>query len=209
MAPRNPQDPGDRRNPWTRPGYITAATFLGALVILAIILVATSGSGTTHTTQTQASNPTPAPHHERPGDDDARSGNPDRLHPPRRQPERPVHIAATGNLVGAGRFDEHTSSAHDPGPAARQAACYGIRASLTALPARFSLRSTSGLKAPRRPQRQVFRHLAISGLPRTLGTNSAASTIQRPGAIRGYKYESYTPSKANLIVVIKGQSGRP
>ena len=57
MAPRNPQDPGDRRNPWTRPGYITAATFLGALVILAIILVATSGSGTTHTTQTQASNP--------------------------------------------------------------------------------------------------------------------------------------------------------
>ena len=85
MAPRNPQDPGDRRNPWTRPGYITAATFLGALVILAIILVATSGSGTTHTTQTQASNPTTTTTTSTStATTTRRSANPDRLHPRRR-----------------------------------------------------------------------------------------------------------------------------
>ena len=106
MAPRNPQDPGDRRNPWTRPGYITAATFLGALVILAIILVATSGSGTTHTTQTQASNPTTtATTTQTSATTTTRSANPDRLHPRRREARasRPASAATgtNGAQVGA------------------------------------------------------------------------------------------------------------
>ena len=147
MAPRNPQDPGDRRNPWTRPGYITAATFLGALVILAIILVATSGSGTTHTTQTQASNPTTtATTTQTPRRPRRRSANPG---PPAPSPPAtrsiPTGLPPPGTS-GAGRLDEHPSSAHAPWVPKRRKRVYGTGASHTARPARCSLRSTSGLQ---------------------------------------------------------------
>jgi len=52
---------------------------------------------------------------------------------------------------------------------------------------------------------QVFRHLAV-GAPKNLGNNDRLDS-NGPVQFAGYKYESYTPSTAQVIVVIKGYRG--
>jgi len=201
MAPRNPQDPGDRRNPWTRPGYITAATFLAALVILAIILVATSGGGTTHTTQTQASNPTTSSAVPTSTSTTAANrtactlaaGNQDipSTSPPSGTSWQQVGSMSTpqapttlGPQRTSGVFN--TCFAHSPAGA---------------LLAAFNLWAEGTAANPS----EVFQKLAV-GAPKNLG-NSDRLDSNGPVQFAAYKYGSYSPSKANVIVVIKGQSG--
>jgi hypothetical protein len=202
MAPRNPQDPGDRRNPWTRPGYITAATFLGALVILAIILVATSGSGTTHTTQTQASNPTTSTT-QTSATTTASSGNPTACTLAAGSQSVPSTSPPSGTSwqqVGSMSTPQAPTTLGPQRTSGVFNTCFAHSPS-GALLAAFNLWAEGTAASPS----EVFQKLAI-GAPKDLG-NSDRLDSNGPVQFAAYKYGSYSSSKANLIIVIKGQSG--
>jgi len=201
MAPRNPQDPGDRRNPWTRPGYITAATFLAALVILAIILVATSGGGTTHTTQTQASNPTTSP--AVPTSTSTTAGNPTACTLAAGNQDIPSTSPPSGTSwqqVGSMSTPQAPTTLGPQRTSGVFNTCFA-HSPAGALLAAFNLWAEGTAANPS----EVFQKLAV-GAPKNLG-NSDRLDSNGPVQFAAYKYGSYSPSKANVIVVIKGQSG--
>jgi len=209
MAPRNPQDPGDRRNPWTRPGYIAAATFLGALVILAIILVATSGGGTTHTTQTQASNPSTTTTTTQTSTATTTTvANPGGCTLPPGNQQVPTGAPPQGTTwsqVGAMSVPQapHTlGPQHATGPWNR---CFAHSPSGALLDViNFIGSASSGDPG------QVLDHLAV-GVPQSLPACDQGGSIDSaaggPVQLAGYKFDSYTPTNANVVLALKAPKG--
>jgi hypothetical protein len=201
MAPRNPQDPGDRRNPWTRPGFLAAASLLGALVVLAVILVATSGGGTTHTTQTQAGNPTTS---ETSATTTRSSGNPNACTLPaggQSIPSASPPLGTSWAQVGSMSTPQAPSRLGPQRSADGYAICFAHSASGALLAAfNFLAQSTA------HPSGQVYRHLAVNVPSQAYNTSSRLDN-EGPLQFAAYKYESYTGSTANLIVVIQSNQG--
>jgi hypothetical protein len=202
---RNPQDPGDRRNPWTRPGYITAATFLGALVILAIILIATSGGGTTHTTQTQASNPTSTTTTSTaPATTTSTTANPTACTLAAGKQSTPSTSPPPGTSwtqVGSMSTPQAPSTLGPQHDASGYGTCFAHSPSGALLAAfNFWAQGTA------HPSGEVYRHLAINVPSAALNTTTRLDD-QGPVQFAAYKYQSYTPSTASVIVVIKGNQG--
>ena len=204
MAPRNPQDPGDRRSPWTRPGFLTAAALLGALVILAIILVATSGGGTTHTTQTQASNPTTSTTSStHSATTPTTSVNPTActLSPGRQSiPTASPPAGTSWQQVGSMSTPQAPTTLGPQRTSGVFNTCFAHSPS-GALLAAFNLWAEGTAANPN----VVFQRLAI-GAPKNLG-NSDRLDSNGPVQFAAYKYQSYSASTANIIVVIKSESG--
>jgi hypothetical protein len=205
MAPRNPQDPGDRRSPWTRPGFLTAAALLGALVILAIILVATSGGGTTHTTQTQASNPATTASTASPTTTTSTAAaNPTacNLSPGRQSiPSASPPAGTSWQQVGSMSTPQAPSSLGPQRDQSGYATCFA-HSPAGALLAAFNFWA----QGTAHPSGDVYRHLAVNVPAQALNTSSR---LDDQGTVQfaAYKYQSYTPSIASLVVVIQSNQG--
>ena len=192
--PSNREDSSER-SPWSRPSVLISTAFLLALVLLGI-LVAAAGSGS--------------------------QGSALRTSPPTGQP--PATAATTAGAGGCTLPASDQSVPSSTPPAARWETvgsmlvpqnplvfgpqhssgpwntCFAHDPS-GALLAAFNLWAEGTTAAPS----DVFRNLAVD-TPANLG-NDDRLDADGPVQFAGYRYESYEPSTAELMVVIEGPQG--
>lgn len=207
MTPRNPQDPGDRRNPWTRPGSLAAAALLGAIAILAIILIATSGGGTNHHTQTQASNPTTSTSANH-SSTTTTAANPTGCTLPAGDQTIPSASPPTGTSwaqVGSMSAPQAPSTLGPQRTNGPWNTCFAHSPSGALLSViNFIATASSGNPG------QVLRHLAV-GVPAQLpACNQGGSIDDSAGGdiqLAGYRYSSYSPGSASVVLALKAPKG--
>jgi len=201
MPSRTPPDPGDRRNPWTRPGFIAAAALLATLAIIAVILAATSGGGTAHQSNIQASQPTTTT----PSSATTRSnsGNSTACTLPAGNQTIPSDSPPPGTSsaqVGSMSTPEEPATLGPQRTSGVFKTCFA-HSPAGALLAAFNLLAEDTAGNPS----DVYHRLSI-GAPRNLGNNDRLDS-NGPVQFAAYKYQSYTSSTAEILIVIKGYQG--
>jgi len=190
------EDRAPERSPWSRPGVLLSGAFLLALVLLGLVVAATTGgSGASH----PASTPTTAAHPAAPsnasvggcslpaGAQTVPSGGP----PPARwgtvgSMQVPQNPAMYGPQRSNGPWE--TCFAHNPSGA--------LLAAIN-----FYGESTTG-----QPEQDVMQRYGV-GVPSNLGSNAGLNT-SGPVQLAGYRYDSYTPQAAVVSVVFQGAEGK-
>jgi hypothetical protein len=185
------------RSPWSRPSVLISAAFLLALALLGVVVAATSNSSSTRgqltrtlTTAGQASQ-TPATATADACELPAAAQKVPSSSPPPAQWETvgsmqvPQNPAVFGPQRSAGPWN--TCFAHDPSGA---------------LLAAMNFWAEGTAVAPN----DLFARLAV-GAPRNLGSNTRLDS-GGPVQFAGYRYDSYTPSQAQIAVVFRGPEGK-
>ena len=191
------REPPSERSAWSRPSVLLSAAFLLALVLLGILVAAAGGGSHTSAVRTSPRTGEPAAGtatvNSRAGGCALRA--PDQSVPATSPP--PVQWQPVGSMeapqarssLGPGRIGGvwNTCFAHSPDGALL--AAFNLWAESTAAP--------SG---------QVYRHLAVDVPPPAYET---ATHLDDDGPVQfaGYRYQSYTPSTAQLLVVVRGPQG--
>lgn len=184
------------RSPWSRPSVLLSGAFLLALVLLGILVAATGGGShnTPPRTPSSAMAPSPSPTAAAgasgctppAADQSVPSSSP----PPARwgtvgSMQVPQSPAVFGPERSSGPWN--TCFAHDPSGALL--AAMNLWAEGTAVPAS-----------------ELFQRLAV-GAPKDLG-NGAQLDSSGPVQFSGYRYASYTPTEAQVAVVLRGPEGK-
>ena len=190
------REPVPERSPWSRPSVLLSAAFLLALVLLGI-LVAAAGGGSQGSVQ-----PTPPPTGQPPANAATTASGATGCALPASDQSVPATSPppARWETVGSMETPQAPSSL---GPAHVDGVwntCFAHSPN-GALLAAFNLWAEGTAAAPS----DVFRHLAV-GAPANLG-NEDRLDAEGPVQFAGYRYESYQPSTAKLMVVIKGPQG--
>ncbi|MGH2867160.1 MAG: hypothetical protein ACRDNK_06265 [Solirubrobacteraceae bacterium] len=190
----SPTEPAPERSPWSRPSVLLASAFLLALVLLGVLVAAIGDSGGGRhpaVPQTTAARPAGTPANASAcslpagvqavpstGPPQARWGTVGSM----RVPQSPA-------VFGPQRSDGpwETCFAHNPSGALL--AAMNLWAEGTAV-----------------PPNELFRRLAVDA-PRNLGS-SAQLDSRGPVQFAGYRYESYTPSDAQVTIVFQGPDGK-
>jgi hypothetical protein len=185
------------RSPWSRTSVLLSGAFLLALVLLGILVAATGGgSGTTapRTPSPAGQQTAPAPNAnagvggcELPaGYQTVPSSSPPAA---RWGTVGSVQVPQNPTVFGPERSSGpwNTCFAHDPSGALL--AAMNLWAEGTAVPAN-----------------ELFQRLAV-GAPKDLGS-SAQLDSKGPVQFDGYRYVSYTPAEAQLVVVFRGPEGK-
>jgi hypothetical protein len=183
------------RSPWSRPSVLLSGAFLLALVLLGVVVATTGGGAGTNDparTPTAAAPSTPTKAtasgcvENRAGSQSVPSSSPPQA---RWGTVGSMQVPQNPTVYGPERSDGpwETCFAHNP---------------TGALLAAMNLWAEGTAADPS----AVFAHLAI-GAPADLG-NSARLDAGGPVQFAGYRYESYDPTTARLLVVIRGPEGK-
>jgi len=192
----NEGEASSERSPWSRPSVLLSGAFLLALALLGILVAATGGSGGGQParTPTTASSPAAPPATATASgcaESPAGSQTVPSTSPPQAQwgTVGSMQVPQNPTVYGPERSDGpwETCFAHNPSGA---------------LLAAMNLWAEGTAADPS----AVFAHLAI-GAPADLG-NSDRLDAGGPVQFAGYRYESYDPTTARLLVVIRGPEGK-
>jgi hypothetical protein len=192
---------GEERSPWSKPSVMLSAMFLLALLVGGIAFVIFNGGNSTQSPGGAASKPggsAPAP---------ATTGQASTTScalPPGSQaiPSASPPPGTTWNQVGSMQAPQAPSTLGPERTSGVWNTCFAHSPN-GALLAAFNLWAEATAAVPS----DVFRHLAIRA-PAKLGNNQRLDEAAGgPVQFAGYKYQSYTPSAAEVIVVIKGPKG--
>ena len=188
----------DGPSEWQKPLWIASAIFLLALVGIAVWLVATKPAKVAPKT-TQGAQQRPS---SEAGVQTQRSSSTVCALPAGDQtvPYDSPPVGITWNEVGSMQAPQAASTLGPERTNGVWNTCFA-RSPSGALLAAFNLWAEGTAADPS----QVFQHLAV-GAPKNLGNNDRLDA-NGPVQFAGYKYESYTPSSAQVIVVIKGYRG--
>jgi hypothetical protein len=184
------------RSPWSRPSVLLSGAFLLALVLLGILVAATGGGSQKTPPQTPRSAVAPSPSPTAAagangctlpaGEQSVPSSSPP---PARWETVGSMQVPQSPEVFGpersSGRWN--TCFAHDPSGALL--AAMNVWAEGTAVPAS-----------------ELFQRLAV-GAPKDLG-NGAQLDSSGPVQFSGYRYVSYTPTEAQVAVVLRGPEGK-
>ena len=193
------QSPGQEVSPWSRPGVLLSGAFLLVLVLLGIV-VAVSGGGARHrktVVRAQIQTPSPAAASSTPSSSTActlASGAqavPSAGPPPARwETVGAMEVPQSPGVYGPERTHGiwSTCFAHSP-----------TGALLAAI--NFYAESTTGVSAE-----MVMKRYAV-GAPSNMGNNEGLDG-SGPVQLAGYRYVSYTPSQAEISIVLQGPQGK-
>jgi hypothetical protein len=192
----------EERSPWSKPSVMLSAMFLFALLLAGIAVMIFGGGNATHHS--------PPATHASTGPSSA--GSPAQTSRPaaaggcslpassQTVPYNSPPAGTTWNQVGSMETPQAPSTLGPQQSRGVWNTCFAHNPS-GALLATFNLWAEGTAAAPS----DVARHLAV-GAPASLGNNERLDA-SGPVQFAGYKYGSYTPSTAQIFVVIRGWRG--
>lgn len=195
MTPK--QRESEEQSPWARPSVLISGAFLLLLVLAGILIAVLGGGSTEHHAQATAQPPAP----QRPKISGA---NPNGCSLPAGNQTVPYASPPAGtqwgqvgsmsapqapSVFGPQRVNTVWNYCFAHNPAGALLAAFNFWAEGTAAP--------SG---------QVYRHLAID-VPAAAYPTSTRLDSDGPVQFAGYKYQSYDPSDATVVIVIRGPQG--
>jgi hypothetical protein len=202
MGPHDQHHDGhdEERSPWSKPSVMLSGMFVLALLVAGIaFLVLHNGNSRNHATAPR-STPTP-------GGGTASttpSGSTSGCTLPagsQRTPSTAPPDGTTWQQVGSMQTPQAPSTLGPQRTTGVWNTCFAHSPS-GALLAAFNLWAEGTAASPT----AVAKHLAV-GAPSNLGNNERLDS-GGPVQFAGYKYESYTPSSARMLVVIRGPQGK-
>jgi hypothetical protein len=199
MADGSPAENHSEPSPWSRPAVLVSGGFL-LILVLAGILVAVAGGGhqADHSAQRQSAIPQPST------TSSAAPANPETCtlsagpqSIPSASPPAGTQWASVGSMQAP-----QASRLYGPQRTAGGFGTCFARSPAGALLAAINLWAESTAAPPS----QVFAKLAVGAPPR-LGNNArmdAGGSVQ----LAGYRYESYSPARAQVSIVLRGPEGK-
>ena len=187
----------EERSPWARPGVLISGAFLLLLILAGIIVAVAGGGDNGHHTSTGAQAPGKSATSPNGGSSSACTLPPGNQTLPSASPP----TGTTWSQVGSMQVPQAPSTLGPQRTSGIWNTCFAHSPS-GALLAGFNLWAETTAASPT----DVFKRLGI-GAPANLGNNDRLDA-NGPVQFAGYKYGSYTPSSAEIFVVIRGQQGK-
>ena len=195
--PSSSKGPGSERSPWSRPSVLLSGAFLLALVLLGVIVAVTgagSGAGGPATTRPAVSSAAPPSKEEADASGCTLPAGPQTVPasgPPQAQwgTVGSVQVPQNPAVYGPQRSNGPWETCFARDPAGALLAAMNLWAEGTAV-----------------PPSELFQRLAV-GAPANLGS-SAQLDAGGPVQFAGYRYDSYTPSEAQVAIVFRGPEGK-
>jgi hypothetical protein len=183
------------RSPWSRPGVVLSGAFLLALVLLGVVVavIGGSGGGRPANTPTTAARP---PASSAPVGTSGCSLPADSQTVPATSPPQAqwgtvgsMQVPQNPTVYGPERSDGPWETCFAHNPSGGLLAAMNLWAEGTAV-----------------PPSELFQRLAV-GAPKNLGSNAQLDS-GGPIQFAGYRYDSYTPSDAQVAIVFQGPEGK-